>query len=208
MKKFCRCNLVFRQPLSDKSQTGFTIIELLVVLAIMGVFFGLVLANYAGTRGRRDIKIAQNELVTNIRKVQSYVLAARDSSAGPVKYYVLKFDTSNSTRYVIEAVQTDFTLSPPLETINLPRGITIQSIAVQQPLGSSTTTPGCVQVAFSLPFNKMYADQECAIDLLVLDPASLGDYDDSLITLTLRDAQSSTTKTVTINGVSGVIDAQ
>ena len=84
-----------------ESERGFTLTELLVVLAIMGVFFGLILANYAGMRGKRDIKIAQNELTTNIRKVQSYALSSRDTSVGPVKLYVLKFVTTTQSQYLI-----------------------------------------------------------------------------------------------------------
>jgi prepilin-type N-terminal cleavage/methylation domain-containing protein len=193
---------------SRKNQSGFTLTELLVVLAIMGVFFGLILANYAGMRGKRDIKIAQNELTTNIRKVQSYALSSRDTSIGPVKLYVLKFDTTRPFQYLIEAVQTDYSLTTPLETVNLPRGVTIQSVALQQPLGGSETKPPCVQVAYALPFNKMYADPECVIEFTVRDLGTIGDYDDSLVTVTLVEDQTGTTKTVTINGVSGVVDVQ
>ena len=191
-----------------ESERGFTLTELLVVLAIMGVFFGLILANYAGMRGKRDIKIAQNELTTNIRKVQSYALSSRDTSVGPVKLYVLKFDTTNPSQYLIEAVQTDYSLTTPLETVNLPTGVTIESVTLAQPLGGTETKPPCLQVAYALPFNKMYADSECVIEFTVRDLGIIGDYDDSLVTITLVESQTGTTKTVTINGVSGVVDVQ
>jgi prepilin-type N-terminal cleavage/methylation domain-containing protein len=185
---------------------GFTIIELLVVISIMGIFLSLILVNFARNRGVRDLRISYNELTTNIRKVQSYVLASRDTSVGPAKYYVLKFDKAMPSQYMIEAIQTNGELTTPIETIKLPSGVTISSIALQQPIGTGVSPdPNCIQVGFAMPFNKIYADQDCAIDLLVRDTGNLSNFDDSLITITLRESQGGSTRTVTINGVTGLI---
>lgn len=193
-----------------KNQRGFTIIELLVVLAIMGLFLGAVLVNYARTRGPRSLRIAQNEMVTNIRKVQSYVLSSRNTSEGPVKYYVLKFDEENPTQYVLQAVQQDYSnFSDSVETFNLPNGITITAIDTQQPYGSSTVDSRCAQIAFSLPFNKMFLDTTCDIsgasNSVIRDQGALDNLDNSLVTITMLDSQSNTTRSVIINGVSGVV---
>lgn len=189
----------------NHSQRGFTIIELLVVLAIMGLFMGAILVNFAGNRGARNLRLSTNELVTNLRKVQSYVLSSRDSSVGPVKYYVLQFNTEQSRNYYVQAIQNDLTFTNPIETVELLPDIRIASIEVQQPYGSSASNPTCVQVGFALPFNIAYVDQNCSLDLSVRDPATLSNLDDSLVIITLQDPQSGNTKTVTINGVSGVI---
>lgn len=199
-----------KQTQKLKNQKGFTIIELLVVLAIMGLFLGAVLVNYARTRGPRNLRIAQNEMVTNIRKVQSYVLSSRNTSEGPVKYYVLKFDEENPTQYILQAVQQDYAnFSNAVETFNLPTGITISAIDTQQPYGSSTVDSRCAQIAFSLPFNKMFLDTTCDIsgasNSVIRDQGALDNLDNSLATITMLDSQSNTTRSVIINGVSGVV---
>lgn len=199
-----------KQTQKPKNQRGFTIIELLVVLAIMGLFLGAVLVNYARTRGPRNLRIAQNEMVTNIRKVQSYVLSSRNTSEGPVKYYVLKFDEENPTQYILQAVQQDYdNFSDSVETFSLPTGITITAVDTQQPLGSSTVDSRCAQIAFSLPFNKMFLDTTCSIsgasNSVIRDQGALDNLDNSLVTITMLDSQSNTTRSVIINGVSGIV---
>jgi len=189
-------------------QRGFTIIELLIVLAIMGIFLTLILANYAGTRGKRDLKIAQVELVTNIRKTQSYVLAARNTNVGAVKYYFLRFQESQPSLYQIWAIQNDTTTVTLVETINLPQGVTVSDIEYTQPIGSSAETPTCVEIAFALPFNKMYADPECTTDLLAQGSIDPDNYVNAYVILSLTENQTNTTKKVTINGVTGVVEAQ
>ncbi len=199
-----------KEKQKHKKQSGFTIIELIVVIAIMGLFLSAVLVNYARTRGPRSLRIAQNELATNIRKVQSYVLSSRDTSEGPVKYYVLKFDENNPSQYVLQAVQQDYdNFSDAVETFNLPTGITITAIDTQQPYGSSTVDSRCAQVAFSLPFNKMFLDTTCDIsgesNSVIRDQGAMDNLDNSLVTITMSDPQSNTTRSVIINGVSGLV---
>lgn len=199
-----------KQIQNCKNQKGFTIVELLVVLAIMGLFLTAILVNYAGTRGLRNLRIAQNELATNIRKVQSYVLSSRDTTEGPVKYYVLKFDLATPTQYSLQAVQQDFDdFFDPVETFSLPTGITITGIDTQQPYGSSTIASECAQIAFSLPFNKMFLDTTCDIDgdsnSVIRDQGAMENLDNSLVTIIMHDPQSDTTRSVIINGVSGVV---
>ncbi|PIR96556.1 MAG: hypothetical protein COT92_00480, partial [Candidatus Doudnabacteria bacterium CG10_big_fil_rev_8_21_14_0_10_42_18] len=40
---------------------GFTIIELLVVISIMGILMSVIVANIAGQRDHQKLRIAQNE---------------------------------------------------------------------------------------------------------------------------------------------------
>ena len=112
-------------------EQGFTLIELIVVVAILGIVLGLVTVNIAGQRNARNLNIAQNELISNIRKIQSYTLSARNVFGNqPASYYVMKFDLANPTQYTIQSMY-DVTVSPKIrdiETINLPKGITFSGI--------------------------------------------------------------------------------
>jgi prepilin-type N-terminal cleavage/methylation domain-containing protein len=188
-----------------KASLGFTLTELLVVIAIMGLFLSLVLANYAGQRGVRDLRIAQNELATNVRKVQSFSASSRDTANGSVKYYVLKLDKASNNGYDVQAILSNLQLEPSLERINLPADILISNLKLEQPYGSRLQEYECVQIAFALPFNKVYIDPNCTIDLTVRDPVGLTSLSNSLLRVTLYSSQANTTRQVVINGVSGAI---
>ncbi|HEX3099356.1 MAG TPA: type II secretion system protein [Patescibacteria group bacterium] len=134
-----------------QSQAGFTLIELLAVLAIMTLIMGALAIDFASQRTKRNIVLAKNETVTNLRKAQSYTLSSRDISAGvPAKYYVVNF-TTNSTSYTIDSIDNNYSYHSAVETINLPTNIKVSSI---QSNGSTYT---CMQIVFSAPFGKIYA---------------------------------------------------
>lgn len=150
----------FTQAPSDGAY-GFTLVELLVVLFIMGIIAGTVIANFAGSRDSRNLHIAMNELLTNIRKVQSYSLSSRTLPGGKsVEYYVIKFDTQQPNQYVIEAIYN--VKSPPaqvqdIETINLPAGITLGNF-----LYVNSQNTGCLLLAFKAPFAQVITNAKVA----------------------------------------------
>ncbi len=161
---------------TSESRRGFTLIELLVVLTIFLIILGVMLANFAGLRTARNLKIAQNELVSNIRKVQSYTLSSRAlNGIKSVQYYLMKFDSATPDRYFIQAIY-DASTSPKLvsnvETIFLPQNIRLASSTavlidrppLQFPSAASDTTDikpennntsSCTLLAFRLPFAKV-----------------------------------------------------
>ncbi|HVY67941.1 MAG TPA: prepilin-type N-terminal cleavage/methylation domain-containing protein [Patescibacteria group bacterium] len=154
---------------------GFTLIELLVVLAIMGIMLTLVTLNLNGLSAGRNLRIAQNELVTNIRQMQNFALASRSTPNGkPADFYVIKFNAAAPDQYTLQAIY-DAQTAPKVidvQTVKLPPGIVFQSYddsAGQYPVyinrpGSSTqyiTSSGCALVAFKLPFGKILANNGC-----------------------------------------------
>ena len=146
------------------SNSGFTLIELLVVLSIMALIAGSVIASYAGQRPNRNLHIAENELVTNIRKVQSYTLSSRTLPNGQApQFYILRFDTANPAQYLIQGVYN--VTNPPgvvlnTETINLPQGTKITNLSVQ--VGNAVTNTSCVLVGYALPYGKIINSSSCS----------------------------------------------
>lgn len=162
------------------SQRGFTLIELIVVLAIMGTMLGLVLVNLNAQRTPRSMKIAQNELVTNIRKVQSYTLAGRgiNNNQDAVQYYAIKFDLNSPTKYTVQAVY-NIAATPPLvkdiETINLPSGVKLSAVTIN---GTAITTGAglnynCGLLYFAAPFGKVYTNDGCLPNPLPQSPYNI-----------------------------------
>ncbi len=160
---------------------GFTLIELMVVVAIMGMLATVVVISLAGQRAGRDIKIAQNQLVSNIRQAQGYILSSRTLPSGQaVQFYVLKFDMATPTQYTLEAIY-NVSAGPQLtdiQTISLPSDIRIATItpatypiaidrspasdAVDQYASSPyLQTPTCALMAFSAPFGKIIFNGSC-----------------------------------------------
>ncbi len=194
-------------------QKGFTIMELLVVIFVIGTIASLFIANYAGLRGPRNLKIAQNELVTHIRKIQSYTLSAQNTTTGvPAHFYVMKFDTSTPTSYKIQTIDNSpVPVIVDSEIITLPRGIrfrTANPFAIQQNgVGTFVNYP-CVQIAYALPFGKMYADGTCAMQTQAASSAKLDIIDNAIVQVVLENTTGATTNMVEINAITGAVIAK
>lgn len=177
-----------------KFQNGFTLLELLAVIAIMGILASVFMVNFNAQRVPRDLNIARNETITNIRKVQSYTLSSRDTFGMANKFYVITF-MDGASSYIIGSIginPTDklFTYKVQ-EVVNLP-GRVRQSI----------NGPDCAQIIFAAPFGKMYTDTDlnrCEDSLsdtnniknsllkLVSNPVSLSTLSSPLIQVSLFD---------------------
>lgn len=208
--------------MKKKYNLGFTIIELIVVIAIMSVLTTMFLLNYAGLRGPRNLKLAQNELVSNIRKIQSYTLSARDiNSTTAARYYIIKL-VNGDLGYSIQAVGVNKTTSiqsyydgvsnPLIETLRMQPGISVESISVTNKSGVSSS-PACVQIGFSLPFSKIYMEYDdvavnCNFLDVIADASTLDAKSNHTAVITIKDSASGKTRTVTVRGVTGVIEAQ
>ena len=210
--------------IQSSASSGFTALELAVVVAIIAVMAGLVIADYNGQRSERTLRIAQNEMVTNIRKVQSYSLFSQNLANGKVpQYYILKFSTSTPDRYFIQAI-TDFNSTPTLyavETILLPSRVKISGISLASPIWSPSISSACTLLAFKSPYAKLYSSSTCN-PISVSDTYSITNTDDyrKLIdysgnvspisadtdtVVTLSIVGSSSTKKVLIKGVVGLV---
>src|SRR5688572_11025469 len=86
-------------------QAGFTVIELMVVFLIIVLLSSSVIVNWNKQTPNRSLKIAENELVSNIKKVQSYAVSSRNIAGGdePAKFYLINFQEGQNF-YTIHAL--------------------------------------------------------------------------------------------------------
>lgn len=190
------------------SEQGFTLIELLVTLSILAVFYGLVLANFTYWRGPQYVKGSANELATAFSRVRSYALSARSLDGNPVKLYVIQLNTNQSSYKIqgLESVTGGDVYKDPVETLYFQGATIVQDIALTSASGT-VTHPACLQIAYSLPFGRVYMNSAC--DFNVTKTASALDaLANQQLTVTLAKAGISTTKTVSLDGVSGRITIQ
>ena len=221
--------------LDFKAKKGFTLIELMVVLAIMAFLATAIVLDIAGQRNNRNIAIAENELLTNIRTAQSYTLSSRLLPSGQsAQYYILKFDYSKPTQYILQAVY-NVGSSPQLqniETFTFPSGIQLSSsspITITGGVANQTISSpsGCGLVIFSAPFGKTFFNNGCTPNN-PSSPYTIASTDDyqkpinyvtnvscavdasactlsanSMLTITINAINTSLSKTITINGITG-----
>lgn len=206
---------------------GFTLIELLVVIAIMGSLVGFMIINLGLQRGARNLKIAQDQLVTDLRKIQSYTLSSRVLSNGqPAQYYLIKFDFNQPDRYTIQGIyDTENTTNGRLtnvETVFLPQEVSFDPIAPAVTMNPALTSKSCLLIAFKAPFAKVVVSEGCSQVGPANDPYLIDNSDDyakvtnfyndtsvssndSTVILKLKEGGTGTTKTVTVQAVNGLI---
>ena len=145
----------------------------------MAILSTVLVINLNEQRPKRDVQLAENYLVSNIRQIQSNTLSARTLANGDsAQYYLLKFDMSKPRQYTIQAISNVKT-SPVLtdiQTIVLPSGVSIASVSPNYPIVitrpyDSQASPvqnisgpsGCGLIAFAAPFGKVLLNSGCSI---------------------------------------------
>jgi|SRR3990167_4314928 len=75
-----------KSSLKTKKKTGFTLIEILLVVTIIGILSGLSLPFYSRLILQNTISDTAENLVGSLRKAQIYTIAGKDGSDWAVNY--------------------------------------------------------------------------------------------------------------------------
>lgn len=107
-----------------KNCPGFTLIELLLIFSLMSLFFSLGMAQYNRFNRRQFLNKAKDELISNLRLVQSKALAAEKPSncIDTLLGHKLKF-TDNSHYKIVAVCSSEVDLRT---NIILPTGVVKQ----------------------------------------------------------------------------------
>ncbi len=196
----------------DENSQGFTVIELMVVFIIIVLLSSVIIINWNSQTPGRSLTIAQNELVTNLRKVQSYAVTSRNiNSTVPAKFYFMKF-TKNQSTYSVSASDGSATpvYYPDLESFSLPNGLVVSDIALASTSGGIDLSPTCVMVTMSVIYGKTYflADTcDSSVTNIVSSPATVANKNNYNLTLTLTHTQKNISKTVVVYGLTNKVEA-
>ena len=146
------------------SLKGFTVIELLVIVAVMSFMGASMLANQRQGERRKSITGAAQEAVTVLRRAQTAALAGETYQGCPTAAFLVSFNTSETGNglYRICAVLPSEINNPPsflgcannriVEEIQLPRNVIVGRIAIRNSTGCSFTKPDASSIIFSAPY--------------------------------------------------------
>ncbi len=182
--------------------SGFTLIELLVSVFIMLMLLSVVLANFTGLSGKRNLKVAKNNLISDIRAMQSQSLSSKDILSGtlPASDYGVVLSTVATPPSSYSTVGDDVnvpSLRVVLSTLNLPSNVYVKTISITRADGS-TTTANSLQVLFTIPYGRL-------LQTFSGGTASATKESNAVTTVTLSTKDNTSTATFVINGISGSV---
>jgi len=111
-------------PKKLSSFVGFTLIELLVVMTIIGILFGVGVAQYTNFNRRQILEQASRDLINNLRLAQTKAANGEKPLTGCenklLDGYRVKFASGNPDSYTLVAVCDGAEVSPSQMRYNLP----------------------------------------------------------------------------------------
>lgn len=90
--------MFFKKNFSSMHNQGFTVLEMIVVLSIVGLISGVILFNYRLFTQRLALSAAAQEVSVAIRQAQAYGLSVKQTAQGSGEFdkaYGIAFDVSN-----------------------------------------------------------------------------------------------------------------
>lgn len=161
--------------METKTAKGFTIIELLVALAIMTFLMAVVSFNYGSSNDKLSIAAAGQELAVALRQTQVYGLAVRESGIGSTVFdygygIYLSIDPAQNDKYIIfvdknfnnaydagSGCGSGYANTECVESVPLRNNIKITAIELCDDAagtcgpGSPFHTPDALQITFKRP---------------------------------------------------------
>jgi len=165
-------------------QKGFTLIELIVVMAIIVILTTLVLANYRDGQKRYALSQSAQQLASDLRRIQNMAMnGVGISAASGRRGYGIYINLANNDSYIIYADQNGNNTWQPsdelIEAINLANNVKITGVS---------TPNEKADIYFESPDPTTYI-------------SNLGGSNNIIITLGMDSLANTETVTVTLAGV-------
>jgi prepilin-type N-terminal cleavage/methylation domain-containing protein len=136
-------------------QKGFTLIELITVMAILAIIFVSVLANYQNNKSEQALTQAVQKMVTDLREAQNMAMSGSEINSqyyGYGIYINIGVEGSNNSYIVFGETQPDSHIYDSATDIiirntDLPSGVKIQAVS---------SSDGRADIFFEPPDPKVY----------------------------------------------------
>ena len=184
---------------------GFTLIEMLVVLAIMGILSGISIVNWRSGQGELVLQREAHKVSQDIRRAMEFTLRARestvcDSGSGSLSGYGIYFTVNTATSYIIYANCSGELPGPGYKDFGGDRDISIENISLDKSVEIASVTVGAGDdwsIAFYPPDPKV---EVCGNDACV----GVNSFTVASVTLALKN-DPTRQRVITVNA-RGVID--
>jgi prepilin-type N-terminal cleavage/methylation domain-containing protein len=139
------------------NQKGFSLMELMIVIFIIGVASSIVVTQYSGNRNFKALYLGSKQIANDIRMTQNYTFSALETGgANPSGGYGIRF-SKNSNSYVIFADKDSNKMrnavgSEDFQTINLPEDTEVISLKI------GAISYNDIDVVFTSPYGEVYID--------------------------------------------------
>lgn len=132
-----RLNLMDKKIKKRKFLRGFTVIEILVIIAVMGIMLSIAFVNLSSGRTGAKLDAAQREVASAVQTAKSNALQGKTASGSVPKCWGFKF-TDNDTYIIFPSdCSTD---GSSVETSDLGNGVKLKS-----------PSPANSKILFSVP---------------------------------------------------------
>ena len=144
----------------DMNQKGFSLMELMIVIFIIGVASSVVIVQYSGNRDFKALYLGSKQIANDIRMAQNYTFSALEAGGvNPNGGYGISF-SKDSNSYIIFGDKSIAPVNPnkvydageEFQTINLPEGVEVISLKI------GAVSYNNMDVVFTSPYGEVYID--------------------------------------------------
>lgn len=171
------------------NQKGFSLIELMIVISIVGIASSIVITQYSSKRNSKALFLGAKQVVNDVRMAQNYAFGTLDfGGVNPSGGYGIRF-SEDSNSYIIFGDKSvapaipnkEYDAGENFQTMNLPDSVKVTSLKI------GAISHNNVDVIFTPPYGEVYIDKNNK------------DVSDNFINLEIKISNSAGTKIINIS---------
>jgi prepilin-type N-terminal cleavage/methylation domain-containing protein len=185
-----------QEKVQHKSGAGFTLIELIVVIFIIGMLSTVMMANFRAGEKQKRVQLGADQTLSAMRTLQNVVLSGKQIGSCPAtpNYYASVAYSSSSVNLYCSGIV--------FQTIKMPSDVRIKasSISIVTSLSTNTAANGAL-IFIAAPFASMKACPSQSGDTCLSGIGSEAAF--QTISFIIESLDQKFSRTITINGISG-----